>query len=104
MLKSSIKNWKRIDDDMAADVAQRERSKIKCYASAFSNILIKSIIELTSQHDLEIMCMVSTVCPILSSMIIKLLLLLKIRQTQHCYVIYTGIAKSTVPLFYELKL
>ena len=40
MLKNCIKNWKRIDDDMAADVAQRERSKIKCYASAFSNILI----------------------------------------------------------------
>ena len=40
MLKSCIKNWKRIDDDMAADVAQRERSKIKCYASVFSNILI----------------------------------------------------------------
>ena len=40
MLKSCIKNWKRIDDDMAADVAQRERSKIKFYASAFSNILI----------------------------------------------------------------
>ena len=35
MLKSCIKNWKRIDDDMAADVAQRECSKIKCYASAF---------------------------------------------------------------------
>ena len=43
MLKSCIKNWKRIDDDMAADVAQRERSKIKCYASAFSNILISLI-------------------------------------------------------------
>ena len=40
MLKSCIKNWKRIDDDMAADVAQRECSKIKCYASAFSNIYI----------------------------------------------------------------
>ena len=40
MLKNYIKNWKRIDDDMAADVAQRERSKIKCYASAFSNIYI----------------------------------------------------------------
>ena len=40
MLKNCIKNWKRIDDDMAADVAQRERSKIKCYASAFSNILM----------------------------------------------------------------
>ena len=40
MLKNCIKNWKRIDDDMATDVAQRERSKIKCYASAFSNILI----------------------------------------------------------------
>ena len=40
MLKNCIKNWKRIDDEMAADVAQRERSKIKCYASAFSNILI----------------------------------------------------------------
>ena len=40
MLKNCIKNWKRIDDDMAADVAQCERSKIKCYASAFSNILI----------------------------------------------------------------
>ena len=35
MLKSCIKNWKRIDDDMAADVAQRECSKIKCYASTF---------------------------------------------------------------------
>ena len=42
MLKNCIKNWKRIDDDMAADVAQCERSKIKCYASAFSNILIYS--------------------------------------------------------------
>ena len=40
MLKNCIKNWKRIDDEIAADVAQRERSKIKCYASAFSNILI----------------------------------------------------------------
>ena len=40
MLKSCIKNWKRIDDDMAADVAQHECSKIKCYASAFSNILM----------------------------------------------------------------
>ena len=40
MLKNCIKNWKRIDDDMTTDVAQRERSKIKCYASAFSNILI----------------------------------------------------------------
>ena len=40
MLKNCIKNWKRIDDDMAVDVAQREHSKIKCYASAFSNILI----------------------------------------------------------------
>ena len=40
MLKNCIKNWKRIDDDMATDVAQREHSKIKCYASAFSNILI----------------------------------------------------------------
>ena len=37
MLKNCIKNWKRIDDDMVADVVQRERSKIKCYASAFSN-------------------------------------------------------------------
>ena len=35
MLKSCIKNWKIIDDDMTADVAQRECSKIKCYASAF---------------------------------------------------------------------
>ena len=35
MLKSCIQNWKRIDDDMAADVAQRECSKIKWYASAF---------------------------------------------------------------------
>ena len=43
MLKNCIKNWKRIDDDMAADVAQRERSKIKCYASAFSNILIRNL-------------------------------------------------------------
>ena len=42
MLKNCIKNWKRIDDDMAANVAQRERSKIKCYASAFSNILIST--------------------------------------------------------------
>ena len=40
MLKNCIKNWKRIDDDMVADVAQCERSKIKYYASAFSNILI----------------------------------------------------------------
>ena len=39
MLKNCIKNWKRIDDEMAADVAQRERSKIKCYVSVFSNIL-----------------------------------------------------------------
>ena len=28
MLKNCIKNWKRINDDMAADVAQHERSKI----------------------------------------------------------------------------
>ena len=28
------------NDDVAADVAQCERSKIKCYASAFSNILM----------------------------------------------------------------
>ena len=28
MLKNCIKNWKRINDDMAADVAQCERSKI----------------------------------------------------------------------------
>ena len=28
------KNW----DDIAADMAQRERSDIKCYVSAFSNI------------------------------------------------------------------
>ena len=28
------------NDDVVADVAQCERSKIKCYASAFSNILI----------------------------------------------------------------
>ena len=40
MLKNCVKNWKRIDDNMAADVGQRERSKIKCYASAFSNIYI----------------------------------------------------------------
>ena len=38
MLKNCIKNWKRIDDDMAVDVAQREYSKIKCYALTFSNI------------------------------------------------------------------
>ena len=44
MLKNCIKNWKRIDDDMAADVAQCERSKIKCYASAFSNILIGNVV------------------------------------------------------------
>ena len=29
-------------NDMAADVAQRERSNIKCYASAFSNIQINT--------------------------------------------------------------
>ena len=40
MLKNCIKNWKRIDDNIAADVTQRERSKIKYYTSAFSNILI----------------------------------------------------------------
>ena len=28
------------NDNVVADVAQCERSKIKCYASAFSNILI----------------------------------------------------------------
>ena len=38
MLKNCIKNWKRIDNDMTADVAQCECSKIKCYASTFSNI------------------------------------------------------------------
>ena len=40
MLKYCIKNWKRIDDDMVADVTQCECSKIKYYVSAFSNILI----------------------------------------------------------------
>ena len=29
------------NDNVVADVAQCERSKIKCYASAFSNILIR---------------------------------------------------------------
>ena len=38
MLKNCIKNWEKIDNDMAADVAQRERSNIKCYVLAFSNI------------------------------------------------------------------
>ena len=31
---------KKKDDDVDVDVAQRERSSIKRYASAFSNILI----------------------------------------------------------------
>ena len=31
-------NMKTKNDDVAADVAQRERSNIECYASAFSNI------------------------------------------------------------------
>ena len=54
MLKNCIKNWKRIDDDMAADVAQRERSKIKCYASAFSNILM--IYKYTHTHVCVCVC------------------------------------------------
>ena len=33
------------NDNVVADVAQCERSKIKCYASAFSNILIDWVIE-----------------------------------------------------------
>ena len=34
-----LNNYKKYGgNDMAADVAQRERSIIKCYASAFSNI------------------------------------------------------------------
>ena len=39
MYKNCIKNWKKkIDNDMATDMAQHERNNIKCYASAFSNI------------------------------------------------------------------
>ena len=34
------KKKKKKDDDVDVDVAQRERSSIKRYASAFSNILI----------------------------------------------------------------
>ena len=41
MLKICIKKLKKkIDNDIAADVAQWKRSNIKYYASAFSNILI----------------------------------------------------------------
>ena len=36
--KYIIKKLETKNDDVAADVAQRERSNIKCYASAFSNI------------------------------------------------------------------
>ena len=52
MLKNCIKNWKKIDDDMAADMAQRERSKIKYYVSAFSNILIDYIVKLDRENKI----------------------------------------------------
>ena len=38
MLKNYIKNWKKINNDIIVDVAQRKLSNIKCYASNFSNI------------------------------------------------------------------
>ena len=40
MEKKKRKKEKKKDDDMDIDVAQRESSSIKRYASAFSNILI----------------------------------------------------------------
>ena len=41
-IKKIINNYKKMEkkDDMDVDVAQRESSSIKHYASAFSNILI----------------------------------------------------------------
>ena len=46
MKKKIINNYKKMEkknDDMDVDVAQRESSNIKRYASAFSNILMRKV-------------------------------------------------------------
>ena len=53
MLKNCIKNWEKIHNDMAADMAQREHNNIKCYASTFSNINIESSGDMKSWNEMR---------------------------------------------------